>query len=101
MKKPTQRQANRLAKKLLKQPPAIARVVERLQKRIDLIAGLPMKDVLARLPVQKRTEQAKLLGCARQSLYDWVNERSRPNLQQAEKLAKLTGLSVKDIRARE
>jgi DNA-binding XRE family transcriptional regulator len=42
-----------------------------------------------------------LLGITRQAYYDWLNEKTRPNIQQAQKLAKLTGLSINQIRARE
>jgi DNA-binding XRE family transcriptional regulator len=43
-------------------------------------------------------ERARNLGVARQSIYDWMNGRSWPNKATANKISKLTGVPVDDIR---
>lgn len=102
-KRPTKRATERLAKNLLKMGNNhhAVRAISRLQTRMELIALRPMKDILAMLAVETPTERARLLGISRQCLYDWMNEKTRPNLAQAAKLAELTGLSIREIRARD
>jgi DNA-binding XRE family transcriptional regulator len=44
------------------------------------------------------TERARNLGVARQSIYDWLNGRTWPNKTTANKISKLTGVPVEEIR---
>jgi DNA-binding XRE family transcriptional regulator len=44
------------------------------------------------------TEQARNLGVARQSIYDWMNGKTWPNKTTANKISKLTGVPVDEIR---
>jgi DNA-binding XRE family transcriptional regulator len=43
-------------------------------------------------------ERARNLGVARQSIYDWMNGRSWPNNATANRISKLTGVPVDEIR---
>jgi DNA-binding XRE family transcriptional regulator len=44
------------------------------------------------------TERARNLGVARQSIYDWMSGRSWPNNATANRISKLTGVPVDEIR---
>lgn len=107
MKRLTKRERERLTKKVLDLGnnrhvlKAIERTIARQQKRVDLITVLPMRVILDKLPVSTPSARARLLGITRQAYYDWLNDKWRPNLRQAAKLAELTGVSVKEIRGRE
>jgi DNA-binding XRE family transcriptional regulator len=82
------------------------RVIDRIEKR-EKARGhlLPMKVVLAKVtwPAEDTTLTARAarLGISRQTWYDWINGKFRPNIQQANKLSELTGLTVKQIRGTE
>jgi DNA-binding XRE family transcriptional regulator len=43
-------------------------------------------------------ERARNLGVARQSIYDWMSGRSWPNKSTANRISKLTGVPVEEIR---
>lgn len=99
MKKPTKK-ALRLAQQIveLNDYDRAARRVQRLKHRLKLI---PMAAIIGKLPPGSVNERAKLLGVSRQAIYDWLSGRTRPNWGQAEKLHKLTGFTVFEIRGRE
>ena len=107
MKRLTKRERERLTRKVLDLGnnrhvlKAIERSIARQQKRVDLIAVMPMKVILDKMPVATPSERARLLGITRQAYYDWLNDKWRPNIKQATRLAELTGVSVKEIRGRE
>jgi DNA-binding XRE family transcriptional regulator len=42
--------------------------------------------------------KAKALGVSRQTCYYWHNGVTRPNIKQARRLAKITGIAVEEIR---
>ena len=77
------------------------RAIEKLYARAELRQQVPMATILAKVPGDTLTQRAKRLKVTRQTYYDWLNEKSRPNPQLAKKLAKITGFSIKEIRGRE
>ena len=99
MKRPSRKRAERIVEKILTMKNGQAlRAIERLEMRLSL---KPMQAILAKLPAKTPTERCRLLEITRQAYYDWINEKTRPNIQQAIKLSKLTGFSIKEIRGRE
>lgn len=103
MKKPTKREADRLAKEILKlgNNHQALRTLSKLKARLALRKATPMSIILAKVPGKTVIDRAKALGVARQTYYDWVNEKARPNKLQAKKLHDVTGFSIKEIRGTE
>lgn len=62
---------------------------------------LPMHEVLDRVPGDSHREKLKAIGCSRTAFYEWLREAYRPNIVQAARLAKLTGLPADQIRGLE
>lgn len=97
----------RLAKQIIamgSQAKAMERI-ERMTERQHAITQLaPMETILAKIPwaVEDRhvATRAKKLGVSRQTYYDWLNGKSRPNIMQAKIIIDLTGLTMKEIRGR-
>jgi transcriptional regulator with XRE-family HTH domain len=74
--------------------PGIVHALNQVRDRIKL----PMSHILAKVPGVSISDRAAKIGISRQAYYQWLNGYSRPNPEQAERLAKLTGFSVKAIR---
>jgi DNA-binding XRE family transcriptional regulator len=72
----------------------ILNIVKEL-KRADLV---PMSFIMSKVPGETIAEKVANVGVSRQTYYFWVQGRSRPSRIQAERLAKLTGIPVSDIR---
>jgi hypothetical protein len=93
--------AERLVKRLasLKNGHVALKAMERLEARLEL---KPMALILAKLQpkADSTAGRARLCGVTRQAYYDWLNEKTRPNKVQAERLAELTGFTVTEIRGR-
>jgi hypothetical protein len=68
-----------------------------LQARARL--ALPMSVVLDKVPGDSVVEKCDRIGISRQAYYVYLRGGSRPNKQQAKKLARLTGLKAEAIRA--
>lgn len=71
------------------------RAAERLLSSLHLS---PMAHILARVPGESVSARARLLGVSRQTYYGWLNGRWRPNIQQAKKIAEVTGIPAGEIR---
>jgi DNA-binding XRE family transcriptional regulator len=61
----------------------------------------PMETILRKVPGKTITDKAYACGVSRQAYYAWLRGISRPNVEQAKVLARLTGLTVEQIRGRE
>lgn len=77
------------------------RWVSEKAKRLRDQMRYSMADILAKVPGANITEKAAAVGISRQAYYAWLRGMSRPNLAQAKTLAKMTGLTVEQIRGRE
>lgn len=53
---------------------------------------LPMAEVLDRLPGKSIIAKCEAAGISRNTWYAWYEGRVRPNKEQAERVAKLTGI---------
>jgi DNA-binding transcriptional regulator YiaG len=60
----------------------------------------PMSDILEMIPAKSLSERARKIGVSRQTYYDWMVGKSRPNKIKAKRLSMLTGIPVEEIRAR-
>ena len=49
-------------------------------------------------PGDSLTARAKLIGVSRQTLYDWLSGKSKPNKMKAKRLAQLTGIPAEEFR---
>jgi len=105
-----EREAMRLAKHILNlEVHAVKRfgqVLDRIEKRESARRYLKsMRSILdtIRWPEGVSTvgQKADYIGITRQTWYDWMKGKFRPNIQQAKKLSELTGLTVKQIRGTE
>jgi DNA-binding XRE family transcriptional regulator len=74
-----------------------ARSIEEAAKVLQRMEYVPMKAILAKVPGHTIAEKAERCGVSRQAYYFWLDEVQRPSLQQAQKIAKLTGIPVEDI----
>jgi DNA-binding XRE family transcriptional regulator len=74
-------------------------VIDSLREARQRLA-LPLTEVLDKIPGDTVVERAKNIGIARQTYYQWLRGVARPNPEQAEKLAKLSGHNVDEIRGR-
>lgn len=122
-KKPPVKPAAKSAPKPKKRPSAQEREAVRIAKEIIAMGGLsnamkqierlkvrqeananavPMTTVLAKVPWDAKTStivaRAKKLQVARQTYYDWLSGKARPNWEQAGVLADLTGYTREQIR---
>jgi DNA-binding XRE family transcriptional regulator len=75
--------------------------VQRHAKRLHDQMNKPMAAILRKIKADTDVERAKICGVSRQALFAWKRGISRPNPEQAKRLAKLTGLTVEQIRGRE
>lgn len=57
-----------------------------------------MSEILDKLPVKSVSARARLLGVARPSYYSWLRGTTRPSLEMARKISKLTKVDVDVIR---
>jgi transcriptional regulator with XRE-family HTH domain len=92
------REALRLVKDLGKISPdeSVSRAIEKVQR---LLTAEPMSMILTHvLPGESVAAKAKALGVSRQTLYYWINGTTRPNIKQAKRLAKITGVPIEVIR---
>jgi transcriptional regulator with XRE-family HTH domain len=92
------REALRVAKQLGKLSPdeSVSRAIEKVQR---LLTVMPMAVVLEQVrPGEPVAAKAKAVGVSRQTFYYWLQGVTRPNKKQAQKLAKLTGYAVDEIR---
>lgn len=71
---------------------------KRIRRRLN---AMPMSKVLAKVEAGSIAAKARMIGVTRQTIYYWLNDITRPNEEQAKKLAKLTGYDVTEIRGRE
>ena len=88
----------RLAKRMEKLSPneSVSRAALKVQR---LLAAVPMVTVLDKVrPGESVAAKARALGVARQTVYYWLDGVTRPNFKQAQRLARLTGFSVDEIR---
>ena len=74
--------------------PGVVHALNQVRDRIKL----PMVDILRKIPGGNVRERAALCGVSKQAYYQWLNGTSRPNPEQAERIAKLTGYSARAIR---
>ena len=73
-------------------------VTRRAMKMRARLTATPMSIILDKVPGASVIEKAKALGVSRQTFYYWLDGVTRPNIRQARKLNKITGLSVEEIR---
>lgn len=66
-------------------------------KTLRRMERVPMSYILSKVPGETIVERAAAVGVSRQAYYHWIHGRSRPSIQQAEKLAELTGIPLGDI----
>ena len=59
----------------------------------------PMRPILEKVPGETWADKARAIGVSRQNLYVWMDERFRPSPEQADSIAKLTGIPAAHIRA--
>jgi hypothetical protein len=88
----------RITKQLGKLSPdqSTSRAIEKVQR---LLTVVPMAVVLEKVrPGEPVAVKAKAVGVSRQTFYYWLQGVTRPNKKQAQKLAKLTGIPVEEIR---
>jgi len=69
-------------------------------KQIQDRLALPMSVVLGKVPGLTVAAKCKSIGVSRQAYYYWLRGMSRPNVTQANRIAKLTGFNADDIRGR-
>lgn len=62
--------------------------------------ALPLTEVLDKVPGTSVVDRCRCIGIARQTYYQWLRGTARPNPEQAEKLSKMTGYTVDQIRGR-
>jgi len=67
-------------------------------RRMYAHLALPMSKILERVPGVSITEKSKLLGVNRATWYVWQSGATRPNIEKAKQLARITGYSVAEIR---
>jgi transcriptional regulator with XRE-family HTH domain len=98
MKQENRNEALKLVRQLskLSPDPGVLQVLSQVQGWIKM----PMAEVLAKVPGHNVTEQCRLVGVSRQAWYAWQRGESRPNPQQAKRLAELTGFDADVIRGR-
>jgi predicted transcriptional regulator len=60
--------------------------------------ALPMSKILERVPGKTIGEKAKSLGVNRATWYVWQSGATRPNIEKAKQLERITGYSVAEIR---
>lgn len=87
---------------ILSQLDAVVQAVENkyLKRELELVAHKlrhPMADILARVTGETLTERSQAIGVSRQTMYVWADERFRPTLVQAKRIAKLTDEPVENI----
>lgn len=85
----------RLLEQLAKDSPYVN--VRKFAKKALRRNRLPMSAVLPMVPGKTIMEKSRNCGVTRQAYYNWLNGEARPSLQQAQLLAKLTGLSADAI----
>lgn len=92
--------ALKLVERLVKLAPSrgLELHAKRMKRRLN---AMPMKIVLAKMPEGSIAAKARAVGVSRQTIYYWLNDVTRPNEEQAKKLAKLTGFSAAEIRGRD
>jgi transcriptional regulator with XRE-family HTH domain len=88
------RAANHLAK--LAPDASTARAIEKVKRLLNVVPMSVVLDLV--LPGEPIAAKAKAIGVSRQTVYYWLDGVSRPNIKQAQKLAKLTGYAVDEIR---
>lgn len=74
---------------------AIQRDARRILARLN---AMPMSEILAKVPGETVVAKCALLGVTRVTWFYWMSGRNRPRNKAARKLAKITGLSVAEIR---
>jgi DNA-binding XRE family transcriptional regulator len=87
---------------LISQLDALVQAVENkyLSRELDAVAHKlrhPMADILAKVPGETLTDRSKAIGVSRQTMYVWADERFRPTLVQAKRIAKITDEPVENI----
>jgi transcriptional regulator with XRE-family HTH domain len=60
----------------------------------------PMTEILRKVPGRNASDKARRCGVSRQAWYDWLKGVYRPTGEQAQRIAKLTGIPVAYIRGR-
>jgi DNA-binding XRE family transcriptional regulator len=95
--KPDEKTAIELSDLLVKmtedEPEPISRAAKKLREKLGMRSMRVVLDMLE----GSATARAKQIGVSRQSYYAWINGRQRPNLKQAKKLEKLTGVPANEI----
>ena len=71
--------------------------VQRLALAIHLRLRFPMPEILEKIPGKDITAKADAVGASRMSYYSWMKGETRPRLQQAIKIAEVTGYKVHEI----
>jgi hypothetical protein len=92
----TRREALKLVDKIMAMKPDAA-VMAAMQQVRGMIK-LPMSEVLIKVPGSTVVDKARVVGVSRQAWYAWKRGESRPNPQQADRLAELTGIAAHLIR---
>jgi DNA-binding XRE family transcriptional regulator len=87
--------------KLLETLLEAAKQIDKSVKVLQRLEYIPMKHILAKVPGRSIAEKARQCGVSRAAYYYWLEEVQRPSLQQAQKIAMLTGIPVEDIISRE
>ena len=82
--------------KLIVQLAALDSESNDVRRKLDEHMTLPMGKVIERIPGATLREKAKALGLSHNTLWYWAKGR-RPPRKHAERLAKITGYSVRQI----
>jgi hypothetical protein len=65
----------------------------------DTLSQRPMAEIINAVPGSTITAQAALCKVSRQTFYNWMNG-AVPNTRQAQRLTKITGYTIAEIRGR-
>jgi transcriptional regulator with XRE-family HTH domain len=74
-----------------------ATLKRRARELRDRLSQRPMSEILNLVPGETVIAKAKICGVSRQTFYTWLNG-SIPHPKQAARLAKVTGVSIAEIR---
>lgn len=75
---------------------SIVNIME-IVKKLKRMQRIPMSYILSKVPGNTIVERAENVGVTRQAYYHWIHGRSLPSLEQAERIAELTGIPIGDI----
>ena len=100
VKKVTRRQALRLADQLIHHVGDERSPAGNALQPVRAHLGMPMAEILAKVPAASTLAKARMIGVSRQGYYRWLDGSARPTGRHAAKIAELTGIDVEVITGR-